>query len=172
MNAPRDVNRPARVSIHDVRQLPLTHQATIPEDYLDSMGHMNVMWYTHLFAHAMGGIFKRIGMNRDYFVDNQAGSFALKQYVDYLIEVRFGEQIFIHTRLLGRSSKRIHLMHFMIKDSGESLASTSEVLLTHIDMRIRRSSPFSAEIADNIDQLLAVHHALDWSAPLAGPIKP
>lgn len=172
MNAPRDVNRPARVSIHDVRQLPLTHQATIPEDYLDSMGHMNVMWYTHLFAHAMGGIFKRIGMNRDYFVDNQAGSFALKQYVDYLIEVRFGEQIFIHTRLLGRSSKRIHLMHFMIKDSGESLASTSEVLLTHIDMRIRRSSPFSAEIADNIDQLLAVHHALHWSAPLAGPIKP
>ena len=172
MNAPRDENRPARVSIHDVQQLPLTHQATIPEDYLDSMGHMNVMWYTHLFAHAMGGIFKRIGMNRDYFVSNQAGSFALKQYVDYLIEVRFGEQISIHTRLLGRSSKRVHLMHFMIKDSGDSLASTSEVLLTHIDMRIRRSSPFSAEIAKNIDQLLAEHNALHWSAPLAGPIKP
>jgi len=172
MNAPREVNRPARVSIQDVQQLPLTHQATIPEDYLDSMGHMNVMWYTHLFAHAMGGIFKWIGMNRDYFVDNQTGSFALKQYVDYLIEVRFGEEISIHTRLLGRSSKRIHLMHFMINNSGESLASTSEVLLTHIDMRIRRSSPFSAEIADSIDRLLAVHDALHWSAPLAGPIKP
>ena len=61
-------------TIHDIQQLPLTHQATIPEDYLDSMGHMNVMWYTHLFAHAMGGIFKRIGMDRDYFVSNQSGS--------------------------------------------------------------------------------------------------
>ncbi len=172
MNAPRYENRPASVSIHDVQQLPLTHQATIPVDYLDSMGHMNVMWYTHLFAHAMGGIFKRIGMNRDYFVSNHAGSFALKQYVDYLIEVRFGEQISIHTRLLGRSSKRIHLIHYMIKDSGDNLASTSEVLLTHIDMRIRRSSPFSAEITENIDRLLTEHNALHWSAPLAGPIKP
>ena len=138
MNSPREETRPVRVSLQDVRLLPLTHQATIPEDYLDSMGHMNVMWYTHLFAHAMGGIFKRIGMDRDYFVSNQAGSFALKQYVDYLIEVRFGEQISIHTRLLGRSSKRIHLIHFMIKARVDSLASTSEVLLTHIDMRIRR----------------------------------
>jgi len=170
MNSPREETRPVRVSLQDVGQLPLTHHATIPEDYLDSMGHMNVMWYTHLFAHAMGGIFKRIGMDRDYFVNNQAGSFALKQYVNYLIEVRFGEQISIHTRMLGRSLKRIHLMHFMIKDGDGGLASTSEVLLTHIDMRVRRSSPFSAEVSENIDRLLAEHTALTWSAPLAGPI--
>lgn len=58
MHAIPEENRPARVSKLELRQLPLTHQATIPEDYLDSMGHMNVMWYTHLFAHAMLGIFK------------------------------------------------------------------------------------------------------------------
>ena len=156
----------------EIRQLPLTHQATIPEDYLDAMGHMNVMWYTHLYAHAMGGIFKRIGMDRDYFVNNQAGSFALKQYVNYLVEVRYGEQISIYTRLLGRTAKRIHLMHFMIKDNDECLASTSEILLTHIDMRIRRSSPFLAEVSEMIDQLLAEHTALNWAAPLAGPIVP
>ncbi len=172
MNAIPEENRPARLSIHDVRPLPLTHQATIPEDYLDSMGHMNVMWYTHLFAHAMGGMFKQIGMNRDYFVSNHAGSFALKQYVNYLIEVRFGEQISIYTRLLGRSPKRIHLMHFMVKDGSDVLASTSEVLLTHIDMRVRRSSPFLPTISESIDRLLAEHTALTWPAPLAGPIQP
>lgn len=161
----------AKLGSHEIRQLPLTHQATIPEDYLDSMGHMNVMWYTHLFAHAMGGVFKQIGMDRDYFVNNQAGSFALKQYVNYLIEVRFGEQIAIHTRLLGRSPKRIHLMHFMIKENDACLASTSEVLLTHIDMRIRRSSPFLSGVTDKIDRLLEEHSALDWPAPLAGPIE-
>ena len=172
MNTTREENRPEKISIPDIQQLPLTHQATIPEDYLDSMGHMNVMWYTHLFAHAMGGIFKRIGMDRDYFVKNQSGSFALKQYVNYLVEVRFGEQISIHTRLLGRSPKRIHLMHFMIKDNADCLASTSEVLLTHIDMRIRRSSPFFSDVSDNIDRLLAEHLSLSWPAPFAGPIQP
>jgi acyl-CoA thioester hydrolase len=172
MNPIREEHRPDRVSIPAIQQLPLTHQATIPEDYLDSMGHMNVMWYTHLFAHAMGGIFKQIGMNRDYFVNHQAGSFALKQYVHYLIEVRFGEQISIYTRLLGRSPKRIHLIHFMVNDGSDVLASTSEVLLTHIDLRIRRSSPFKPTVSENIDRLLAEHLALAWPAPLAGPIQP
>lgn len=167
-----ETKRPAQVNIEDVRQLPRTHQAQIPEDYLDLMGHMNVMWYTHLFAHAVGGLSKYLGMNRDYFVNNQAGTFVLKQYVNYLVEVRFGEQVSIYTRLLGRSPKRVHLMHFMVKDGPDVLASTSELLLTHIDMRTRRSSPFLPEISQSIDRLLVDHSALSWAAPLAGPIQP
>jgi acyl-CoA thioester hydrolase len=167
-----ETKRPAQVNMEDVRRLPRTHQAQVPEDYLDLMGHMNVMWYTHLFAHAVGGLSKYLGMNRDYFVNNQAGTFVLKQYVNYLVEVRFGEQVSIHTRLLGRSPKRVHLMHFMVKDGPDVLASTSELLLTHIDMRTRRSSPFFPEIAQSIDRLLVEHSALTWPAPLAGPIQP
>ncbi|MFN9436920.1 MAG: thioesterase family protein [Planctomycetota bacterium] len=167
-----ETKRPAQVNIEDVRQLPRTHQAQIPEDYLDLMGHMNVMWYTHLFAHAVGGLSKYLGMNRDYFVNNQAGTFVLKQYVNYLVEVRFGEQVSIYTRLLGRSPKRVHLMHFMVKDGPYVLASTTELLLTHIDMRTRRSSPFLPEISQSIDRLLVEHSALSWPAPLAGPIQP
>ena len=41
----------------DLNPLPVTYRAFIPEAYLDEMGHMNVMWYTHLFSQAMGGIF-------------------------------------------------------------------------------------------------------------------
>ena len=172
MNNNPESTRPPQVDIQDVRQLPRTHQAQIPEDYLDLMGHMNVMWYTHLFAHAVGGLSKSLGMNRDYFVNNQAGTFVLKQYVNYLIEVRFGEQVSIYTRLLGRSPKRVHLIHFMVKDGADIVAATSELLLTHIDMRTRRSSPFLPEISGGIDRLLAEHSALAWPAPLAGPIRP
>ena len=39
----------------DLTALPITHRAVIPDDYLDEMGHMNVMWYTHLFSLARGG---------------------------------------------------------------------------------------------------------------------
>ena len=45
------------LNLDDVRQLPVTHRQTIPEEYLDVMGHMNVMWYTHLFGEGMGGCF-------------------------------------------------------------------------------------------------------------------
>lgn len=171
MNATRK-NLPEGVSLADLTNLPLTHQATIPEDYLDMNGHMNVMWYTHLFAHALGGMFKWIEIDRDYLVSHQAGCFALKQYVDYLNEVRFGEHVSIHTRLLGRSPKRVHLVHFMVNSESGVLAATSEVLLTHIDMRIRRSSAFPPDISVKIDQLLAEHNSLAWIAPRVGTIQP
>lgn len=172
MNETPTPNRAKRITPQDLQPLPLTHQASIPEDYIDAMGHMNVMWYTHLFGHAIGSTFKLIGLNREYFQAEQAGSFALKQYVNYFNEVREGENISIRSRLLGRSSRRLHVLHFMVKDEANVLAATSEVLITHIDMRVRRASEFPPRIAAAIDRLIAEHAALDWPPPLAGPIQP
>ena len=172
MNTPSDRSLALKVTQGDWEKLPLTYQAFIPEDYIDMMGHMNVMWYTHLFGHSIGRAFEIIGMNRDYFQSNHYGTFALKQYVSYWNEVRVGEQISVRTRLLGRSAKRLHVMHFMIKEQDQSLAATSEVLLMHMDLSIRRSSPFPDEISQIIDRILAEHTALNWSAPLAGRILP
>src|SRR5882757_1205900 len=101
----------------DLQKLPITGTAVIPESYLDVMGHMNVMWYTHLFSNAVGGLFKLVGLDRAYFEAHQAGSFALETHVRYLAEVRAGESLRIHTRLLGRSAKRLHWMSFMVKEA-------------------------------------------------------
>src|SRR5262245_60199401 len=152
------------------KTLPLTHRASIPESYLDSMGHMNVMWYTHLFGHATGGLFKLIGMDRAYFEAHRAGAFALKQMFCYLAEVRAGEEVTVYSRVLARSAKRLHFLHFMAK--GDTLAATVEVLATHIDMSTRRTSPFAAVVAEPIDRLIAEHAALGWDAPVCGAIRP
>lgn len=160
------------ISSTDLQMLPVTHQAEIPESYMDIMGHMNIMWYTHLFAHAMGGTFKLIGMERDYFVANQAGCFALKQFVNYLSEIRAGQKVTLRTRLLGRSPKRMHLMHFIVKDAGEVLASTAEIVAAHIDMQFRRTSPFPDSLANSIDRVVAQHAALGWKPPVCGVMQP
>src|SRR6185369_13899032 len=133
--------------------LPVTYEATIPEDYLDMMGHMNVMWYTHLFSLAVGGLYQRLGLTGEYFQTNAAGSFLLEAHVRHLSEVRAGQSVTIRTRMLGRSAKRLHFMNFMVKDD-TVLAATSESVAAHIDMRIRRSSPFPSAIAEAIDQLV------------------
>jgi acyl-CoA thioester hydrolase len=158
----------------DLTALPLTLQTVIPEDYIDFMGHMNVMWYTHLFGKATGGLFQLVGLNRAYFVANQAGTFALKQLFTYLVEVRIGEEVTIRTRVIGRSAKRLHLLHFMTKGPGESgvLAATNELLGAHIDMTIRRTSPFPPTIAEAIDRLAAEHAALGWAPPVSGAFSP
>lgn len=151
--------------------LPVTHQATIPESYLDLMGHMNVMWYTHLFGQATVGLFKLMGMDRAYFQNFQSGSFALSQFFNYRNEVRAGERVKLRSRLLARSEKKFHSMHFMTKEDTEILAATDEFLGIHIDMKTRRSSPFAPHIADQIDRLIQEHNAAGWAPPLSGAMK-
>jgi acyl-CoA thioester hydrolase len=155
-----------------LQALPVHLDTVIPVAYLDEMGHMNVMWYNHLFSEATGRLFDAVGLTRTYLETNRAGTFALEHHVRYLVEVRAGQRIRIHTRVLGRSAKRFHFMHFMVKEENSILAATGEFVGTHIDMTIRRSSPFPAPIADAFDRLLAEHHALPWSPPVCGVMKP
>jgi acyl-CoA thioesterase FadM len=156
----------------DLTPLPITQQAVIPESYLDVMGHMNVMWYTHLFSKAVGSVFRMIGIDRDYIQNHRAGAFALRQFFSYSAEVRAGEAITIRSRVLGRSAKRLHLIHFMTKDAGDVLAAVGEFLATHVDLTIRRSSPFPPQIAAVIDRLAAEHAALGWDPPVSGAMRP
>ena len=155
----------------NLNSLPITHEATIPESYLDMMGHMNVMWYTHLFAQATVGLFKLMGMDRAYFYEYRAGSFALAQYFSYRSEVRAGDQVILRSRLLARSAKKFHSIHFMTKGPEHVLAATAEFLGAHVDMATRRTSPFPSHIAATIDSVIEQHSAVGWDAPLSGAIR-
>ena len=64
------------------------------------------------------------------------------------------------------------MMHFMTKGEPEVLASTNEFLAAHVDMKIRRTSPFPPSIAAAIDRLVAEHAALGWNAPVSGAMAP
>ncbi|MCI0576031.1 MAG: thioesterase family protein [Chloroflexi bacterium] len=152
--------------------LPLTYRATVPESYLDQMGHMNVMWYTHLFDQGTWGFFDLLGMNQAYFDAYQAGGFALEQHTRYLAEIRLGNSVAVYTRALGRSAKRIHFMHFMLLEHSGVLAATTELMGMHMDMAARRSSPMPEQITTAIDRYLAEHQRLDWPAPVCGVMKP
>ena len=160
------------ISTDQIEQLPLFHRATIPPDYLDIMGHMNVRWYIALYDEAAWKFFASFGMNEDYYRTEQAGGFALKQFIQYLAEVRVGETVAIRGRVLGRSAKRVHFMLFMVNETTGALASTFEVLGSHADMRIRRTSPYPPAIASQLDAAVALHNALGWDAPVCGIIHP
>jgi acyl-CoA thioester hydrolase len=156
----------------DLQSLPVTHTAVIPKEYLDEMGHMNVMWYTHLFGRSTVALFERVGLNRAYFEANHTGTFALEQHIRFLAEVRVGQHITLRTRLLGRSAKRFHFMHFMFNDDRELLAATGEFVGAHIDLKVRKMSAVPENIAANFGRLLAEHSQLSWPAPVCGAMRP
>jgi acyl-CoA thioesterase FadM len=89
------------------------------------MGHMNVMWYTHLFSCAFEKFGEQFGFDEAYFRANHSGSFALETHVRYLAEVKVGQDVTVRSRAIGRSEKRLHFMHFMTIDSSGALAATT-----------------------------------------------
>ncbi len=160
------------IPITELEALPLFHREVIPPDYLDAMGHMNVRWYLALYDEAAWRFFASFGMDQAYYINEQGGGFALKQFIQYLAEVRVGETVAIRTRVLGRSAKRIHYMHFMINETTGRLASFMEVLGSHADMKTRRTAPFPPDLAAKLDAMLAKHQQLGWQAPVSGVIQP
>jgi acyl-CoA thioester hydrolase len=152
--------------------LPVTHRAVIPDAYLDEMGHMNVMWYTHLFSEAARGLFQLVGLTREHFTAHRTGSFALAQHFRYLKEVRLGQHVTLRSRALGRSAKRWHTIHFMTIEELDMPAATSEMVSTYMDMTVRRSAAMPAAVTDAIDRLLTDHAGLEWDAPVCGAMKP
>lgn len=159
-------------TLPQLESLPIIYQGIVPADYLDLMGHMNVRHYLSLFDEAAWDFFVGFGMDQAYYESGQGGAFALQHFINYRAEVHQGDHLTIRGRMLGRSAKRVHFMLFMVNDSQNKLAATLEDMGAHVDLSQRRTSPFPATIAANIDAILAEHEQLSWQAPLCGVINP
>jgi len=160
------------ISIEQLKTLPIFYRETIPPDYLDVMGHMNVRWYMTLFDEAAWRFFVSFGMDRDYYERYHSGAFALQHFIRYLAEVHVGETVSVRIRVLGRTTKRIHFMHFLFNETTGKLATTMEALASHADLSARNTSPFPEAIANRLDTLIAEHNQIDWEAPICGVIQP
>ncbi len=158
-------------TLEQLAALPQHLRKTIPPEYKDAMGHMNIRWYMALYDDAEWDFFASFGMDNDYYQREHSGAFSLQQFVRYLAEVHIGDTVVVRMRMLERSAKRIHYVNFMVNETHRVLASAMEVLVTHADLEARRTSPFPTDIAAQIDALIAQHSALGWDAPLCGAIK-
>ena len=132
---------------------------------------MNIRWYFDLFARSGRKFFTSHGLDEDYFKDGKFGVFALKHFIQYFAEVRVGQAVAIHARLIARSDKRFHFMQFMINETTTQLAATFEGLITHADLTLRRSAPMPDSISQRFDATLARDENLDWEAPVCGAMN-
>lgn len=152
----------------DPKSLFVSYKAEILPEYIDIMGHLNVRYYTEIFDKSTRSFFSSFGLSVDYVRETKMGSFALEQHIRYLAELHQGQQVTVYSWALGRSSKTFHFMHFMVRDEGNVLAATSEMVSAHANLSERRAAPYPPQMAAGIDQLLAVHTKLNWDAPVCG----
>ena len=160
-------------SYSQVKELPLTHETTVSDDWIDVMGHMNVAYYTAAFSKAMQQVRSSVGLNNDLVHDQQIGAFAIETHTRYVSELRVGDRLEIHSRVLDRSpsKKRLHAMHFMLDADQQTLSATFEAIVANVDLNARRMAPILPEVLGPLDELIEQHRTLDWAPPTCGVLS-
>ena len=155
-----------------IRELPVQLTMTIPPEWEDRNGHVNVQFYLALYELGGWEILEEVGIDEAWFAAQRYSVFDIEHHLDYRSEIIVGEQVTAYGRILGRSDRRFHGMYFMVNDTRESLAASLEYLTAGVDMQTRRSAPFPDELAAALDRQLEKHRLIGWAPPTCGLMSP
>ncbi len=129
-----------------VPDLVITYQGMVYPWHCDHMGHMNVMWYVGKFDEATWHLFASMGITPTYIRDNERGMVAVEQHIAYKRELLAGDVIVIRSGILEMKKKVIRFCHEMRNEDTGEIAAITVLTGIHIDRRIRKSSPFPADV--------------------------
>ncbi|MDE2854168.1 MAG: thioesterase family protein [Chloroflexota bacterium] len=160
-----------QTKLEDIRQLDRLFERSIPPAFLDENRHVNVQYYVHLIEQGIVAFFQRVGLGEAYAAADEIGNFALEQHIRYLAEILVDDRVSVYIRLIDLSPKRAYFMGFLINDTREELASTVEVVMMNVDMKLRRGRPFPPAAKTELDALLQQHRNLPWTAPVCGVMR-
>lgn len=155
-----------------LRDLPVQLTKTVPPEWEDRNGHVNVQFYLTLYELGGWNIFDPFGFDEEWFSQQNVSVFDLEHHLNYLAEIRIGDKVTTYHRVSGFSKKRFHGMYFIVNETAQRLAACVEYVAACVDMETRRTAEFPAELAQAMAKLLDEHQGLAWEMPLCGVIKP
>jgi len=134
-------------------------QVILP-DWIDYNGHMNVAYYVLVFDHATDEFFDFMGLTAEFRAAGNVSAFTAEMHVNYVRELKQGNEVFVTTQLLGYDEKRFHYFHRMYHAAQGYLAATSELLCLYVDMNQRRVTQMPAPIMDRLAEIEHSHAVL------------
>ncbi|MFO1370998.1 MAG: thioesterase family protein [Candidatus Competibacteraceae bacterium] len=133
------------------------YTGVVPPAWIDYNGHMNVAYYVLAFDHATDAFVDYLGMGQDYRECQQCSTFIVETHVNYQRELMAGDPMRITTQLLGFDSKRIHYFHRLYHADKGFLSATTELMLIHVDLAERHSTPMPRSVLDQLSAVMAQH---------------
>ncbi len=143
----------------------------VAPEWIDYNGHMNVAYYVLVFDKGVDGLLAHIGLDVEHVEEYKTSSFTLEAHVNYLQEVSEGDPLRVTCQLLDHDHKRIHYFLHMYHAEEKYLAATSEQLSMHIDMNIRRSSPYPDHVMTRIEALMQAHKEMSVPEQVGSVMK-
>ncbi|MEM9268602.1 MAG: thioesterase family protein [Pseudomonadota bacterium] len=121
----------------------VTPTTTVPADWIDYNGHMNVAYYTMAIDQAIDHLLETaLGVGESFVAETRMGPYALQSHIAYLGELLEGDAFFTEILLIDSDPKRLHLMILLKGASDGALSATCEQLLMNVDLTTRRSAAY------------------------------
>ena len=138
-------------------------QGSVLPEWIDANNHMNVAYYVLAFDQGVDSLWEKFGITNDYINVTNSSTFAVESHITWQREMALGEAYFITAQLLAFDDKRIHQFMRMYHADGGHLVATAEWLNLHVDLSIRRVSPWPEDIKKQIASLAESQG--DWGWP-------
>jgi len=142
--------------VADIDALDYSGFAVQPE-FIDANGHMNVGYYTLLFDKALDLPWSRLGIYSQQLLESGMSSFTLESHLTYQRELKLGDPLQFKFLLLDYDLKRVHYFLQMYHATQKYLAATCEQISICMDMKVRRSAPWSKTALGDIAALHEAH---------------
>jgi len=152
--------------------LPALLTLTIPTDWQDINGHVNVQYYLRIYDLTGEPFLRLFGMDVRQYGADQVGCFDLEHHLWYLAELHVGDIVTAHFRFLSSGDKRFHGVMFIVNQTRDRLAAALEFVTTGADLRTRRTAKLTNTLAQTIAGFVEQHSRLAWTAPTCGAISP
>jgi acyl-CoA thioester hydrolase len=141
-----------------------TYKTPILADWVDYNGHLRDAFYLLIFSYATDAFMDRIGLASDDRDASGNSLFTLEAHINYLHEVKLGEDVEVRTQIVAHDRKRVQLYHSLYKVGGEEELAASDQMLLHVDLAAGpKSAPFSEQSLEALRQLTEAQH--DQPAP-------
>lgn len=128
----------------------LVVEGKVRPDWIDVNQHMNVAYYVLAFDLAVDALWEQYGITENHINTSDSSTFAVESHITWQREMAEGEHYFITTQILAYDEKRIHQFMRMYHADKRYLAATAEWLNLHVDLSVRRVSPWPAQILQKI----------------------
>lgn len=123
---------------------------TVLPEWIDINNHMNVAYYVLAFDQAVDALWEDFGITENYINASSSSTFAVESHITWQRELGPDAPFVITAQLLAYDGKRIHQFMRMYHAEERYLAATAEWLNLHVDLKLRKVSPWPPAILREI----------------------
>ena len=137
-----------------------TYRSEVLPEWVDYNGHLRDAYYLLLFSLATDALMDQLGLDAAGRAATGHSLYTLECHLNFVHEVKLGQQAEVRTQILGHDAKRLHLNHSLHLLGEVPQLAASEQMLLNVATALGRAAPFADTVHGKVAALARLHQGL------------